>query len=355
MMRGWRGFVFVTLAVFGSAVALLEAFVFLMNPYGNLPRLLFREHAITDINQRFQYPALVRSGRFDSIVVGASDARLIHPDTLEHIFGGSFANLSMNAGLAWEQYRLADLFIRSVAKPRTLMVALDHVWCDEHADAARTTFRGFPEWMYDDNAWNDFSYALNTKSVEISGRRLAVALGMKPGRFLSGYEVFTPPESAYDKIKVRNKLWGKRGPQPLRAKDPPYEPTAPERAAWRFPAHAWLEEIVVRFPGRVVLVFMPAHIAAQPVPGSKAAAKESECKARIAAIARRYGASPVIDFRIRSGITSDDDNYWDQLHYRLSIADRVARDIERALATGKHDPNGDWRLIDEPKINAAAH
>lgn len=81
MMRGWRGFVFVTLAVFGSAVALLEAFVFLMNPYGNLPRLLFREHAITDINQRFQYPALVRSGRFDSIVVGASDARLIHPDT----------------------------------------------------------------------------------------------------------------------------------------------------------------------------------------------------------------------------------------------------------------------------------
>jgi hypothetical protein len=355
MMRGWRGFVFVALAVFGTTVALLAAFVFLMNPYGNLPRLLFREHAITDINQRFQYPALIRSGRFDSVVVGASDARLLHPDALEHMFGGSFANLSMNAGLAWEQYRLADLFIRSIAKPRTLLVALDHIWCDENADTVRTTFRGFPEWLYDENRWNDFSYALNTKTVEISGRRLAVALGMKHGRLESGYEVFTPPESAYDSIKVRNKLWGKSGPRTLQAKNPPYEPIASERAAWRFPAHAWLEEILIRFPGRVVLVFMPAHIAAQPVPGSKDAAKESECKARIAALARRYGALPVIDFRIRSEITSNDQNYWDQLHYRLPIADRVARGIERAIATGKHDPNGDWQLIDAPSMNAAAH
>jgi hypothetical protein len=96
-----------------------------------------------------------------------------------------------------------------------------------------------------------------------------------------------------------------------------------------------------RFPGRVVLVFMPAHIAALPIPGSEAAAKESECKARIAALAHRHGASPVIDFRIRSEITSNDTNYWDKLHYRLAIADRLVRGIRRALATGMEDPNGD--------------
>jgi hypothetical protein len=33
-------------------------FVLLMNPYGNLPPILFSEHVITDINQWFQYPAL---------------------------------------------------------------------------------------------------------------------------------------------------------------------------------------------------------------------------------------------------------------------------------------------------------
>jgi len=261
-MPGWRGFVWVALVVFGSAIALLEVFVLLMNPYGNLPHLLFREHEITDINQRFQYPALIRSGRFDSIVIGASDARLIRPEALDGIFGGRFANLSMNGGLAWEQYQLADLFIRTVPEPRMLIVALDHVWCDSNADARRTTFRGFPEWMYDDDLWNDFAYMLNGKSVEISGRRLAVALGLKPGRLDAGYEVFTPPESAYDPVKVRNKLWGDAGPRAIEAKEPPYAPTSVERASWQFLAHAWLDEILGRFRGRVVLVFMPAHITA---------------------------------------------------------------------------------------------
>lgn len=44
---------------------------------------------------------------------------------------------------------------------------------------------------------------------------------MKHGRLESGYEVFTPPESAYDSIKVRNKLWGKAGPRPLKQKTHP--------------------------------------------------------------------------------------------------------------------------------------
>lgn len=175
-MRNWRGFVSVALLVFASAIVLLEVFVLLMNPYGNLPHLLFREHEITDINQRFQYPALIRSGRFDSIVIGASDARLIRPEALDGIFGGRFANLSMNAGLAWEQYQIADLFMRTVANPGTLVIALDHVWCDDNADTTRTTFRGFPESMYDDDRWNDFAYTLNSTTVELSGWRLAVAL-----------------------------------------------------------------------------------------------------------------------------------------------------------------------------------
>jgi hypothetical protein len=79
-------------------------------------------------------------------------------------------------------------------------VALDHVWCD--GKARLTTFRGFPDWMYDDDPWNDLAYMLNGKSVEISFRRLATGLGLKPARFRAGYEVFTPPEEKYDRAKV---------------------------------------------------------------------------------------------------------------------------------------------------------
>lgn len=99
-MLGWRRFLWVVCGASFGILVVLAVFIALMNPYGNLPHLLFSKHAITDINQRFQYPALVRSGAFDSIVIGTSDARLIHPAALEKVLGGRFANLAMNAGLA---------------------------------------------------------------------------------------------------------------------------------------------------------------------------------------------------------------------------------------------------------------
>ncbi|MEX0745734.1 MAG: hypothetical protein WD118_09035 [Phycisphaeraceae bacterium] len=342
MRFGWRRFVLMSLGGFAIILAALALFILLMNPYGNLPPFLFSEHAITDINQRFQYPALVRSKRYDSIVIGASDSRLLSPASLEQVFGGRFANLAMNAGMAYEQYRVADLFIREVKQRRTLLIGLDHVWCDREADTDRITFRGFPEWMYDDDWRNDLRYMLNAKTVEISGRRFRQALGFREARFLNGYEVFTPPESAYDPVKAKSKLWGVK-----RSVSKKKQPSAEERAAWHYPALAWLDELMARFSGRVVLAYMPAHVAVQHAPGSVRAAQQEECKMRIAAIARRHKA-PFIDFNIPSGITTNDDNYWDPLHYRLPIADRIVKGIEQAIATGEDDPDGDWHYLAGP-------
>lgn len=223
--------------------------------------------------------------------------------------------------------------------------------CDEEADGKRTTFRGFPEWMYDADWRNDLRYMLNAKAVEISGRRFGQAIGLKQARFLDGYEVFTPPENAYDPVKVRSKLWGKEGPKPIEPLVPAYSASVEQRAEWQYPALAWLDEIAARFAGREIFVYVPAHIAAQPRPGSAKAARLEECKARIGAIARRHKA-PFIDFNVRSEITANDANWWDRLHYRLPIADRVVDDIERALHTGKDDPQGDWRYLEGPRIEA---
>ncbi len=285
-------------------------------------------------------------------MVGASDARLLRPEFLDDAFGGHFANLSMNAGLAWEQYQLVNLYLRQPGNPRMLLMGLDHVWCDEDAAEQRVTFRGFPDWMYDDNPWNDLGYMLNPQTVEISGRRLAVAAGFKSARFPDGYEVFTPPENAYDKVKVRTKLWGKDGPHQIEAVTPAYAPTEAERASWQFPALPWLEDILTKFPGRVVLAFMPAHVSAQPVPGSTKAARAEECKMRIAEMAKRHDAA-FVDFNIKSEITSKDDNYWDRLHYREPIADRIVADLAEALTTGKDDPNGDWQVLVPPSRASA--
>lgn len=340
----WRHFVWGFTISFFAILLAVGILVFLMNPYGNLGLSLFREHVIMDINQRFQYPALIRSGKFDSVVMGTSDARLLNPESLEKVFGGRFANLALNAGTAWEQYRLVDLFIREVERPRLLLMALDHVWCDQAAAVGDITFRGFPEWIYGDDRLNDVLYMVNYTSVETSVRRLGYLLNLKPARFVAGYEVFTPPEEDYDLLKAKRKIWKGKEPQSIEEVDPPYLPTRDERARWQFPALVWLDEIFSRFPGAVVVTFMPVHIRAQPIPGSLEAAKEAECKQRIIDVARRHSA-PVVDFRIWSGITSTDSNYWDPLHYRVPIADRIVNGIDRALGTRKNDPNGDWQYF----------
>ena len=65
-----------------------------MNPYGHLPWHAFGAHAIMDINQRFQYPAIIRSGDFNSVVIGTSTSRLLDPDRLD-------AKLGVAASRTW--------------------------------------------------------------------------------------------------------------------------------------------------------------------------------------------------------------------------------------------------------------
>ena len=89
---------------------------------------------------------------------------------------------------------------------------------------------------------------------------------------------------------------------------------------------------------------MPVHVAIQAWPGTHAAAVEAECKARIAAIARERGAK-VIDWRIASPITTNDANYWDALHYRLPIAQRIGRELIGAALHGEESSDGSYRLL----------
>ncbi|WP_448202448.1 hypothetical protein [Azospirillum sp. sgz302134] len=345
----WTGFVTTLLLTAGGLVAALLLFVLLVDPYDNVPFSPPIERPLMDDNQRFLYPGLVRSGKFDSAVVGTSTSRLLQPAHLNDLFGGRFANLAMNSATAWEQYRIADLFLRSVKAPRTVIIGLDRVWCEPDADTQRLTFRPFPPWMYDDDRWNDLAYLLNGKTLEIAARLVEYHLGLRPPRLgPDGYEVFVPPDSQWERGKVEAKIWG--GPKrTITPAEPPYRPTEEERQSWRFPALSWLEELVSRLPAgaRPILAFMPVHIAAQPQPGSQPWAREEECKARVARIASAHGAA-LVDFRFPSRVTVDDANYWDNLHYRVGIADWIERSLADAVRERRDDPEGAWRLLVPP-------
>jgi hypothetical protein len=334
--QAWRRFSTTFVLILAGGLAVFYLFIALIDPYHSMPFSLPMERPIVSISQRYMYPQIVRSGRFDAVVVGSSTARLIDPQILNPGFGRRFANLSMDSMTAWEQQQLVSLFVREAGAPKALIVGLDSVWCAPNADRDRITQAGFPEWLYDLNRWNDVLYILNSATLEIAARLAGNKLGLYRERLRNdGFGVFVPPDDQYDLKRAQGRIWQGR-PREIVARSPAVVLSDTERAGLRFPALVYLQDMLSALPAdtEVVLGFMPVHVAAQPVPGTRGAAVEAECKARIAEIGRSRNAT-VVDWRIPSAITTQDSNYWDNLHYRLPIANRIAGDLAGPVRAGR--------------------
>lgn len=332
-----------------SAFALAFAallFNTLIDPYGANPLRLRFERPLMDINQRFMYPQVLRSGEYDSAVFGTSTIRLLNPSDLEAVFGGHFANFGMNAATPFEQSEAVRLFIAHTPNLRSLVWSLDRSWCDLDADtpAKLLTERAFPPWLYDGSRWATIPHLFNLRTLEIASRVVLNRLGlMKPRLPRDGYEVFTPPEASYDAARAATHIWGGKARRVTPA-EPKFEAAPAKRSAWRFPALERLGATLAAKPtgARLLAVFPPVHVAIQPEPGSFEAAQDEECKARIAAIiAHDHGTT--VDLRFASPITTQDTNYWDALHYRLPIARRIA-DVLREASQGEAS-GPDFRVL----------
>jgi hypothetical protein len=336
----WRQSNRLFLATFAGTLAVVYTFILLIDPYGVMPYSPLFGRPIVGSTMRQIYPQILRNGRYDSIVVGTSTARLLDPAALG-VLGGHFANLGMPGATAREQAQIIDLFLRRVATPRALLVGLDHEWCGRNR-ASIEREKPFPSWAFDDNPWNDLLYLLNTPTLEAANNALGGVLGRTFAQIRDdGFEDFMPPESTYDPARARDHLYR---PQP--AVLPPLRMSEAERDAMMSEALQLLDDSLAAVPvaTRKILVFLPPHVNALPAPGSLGAIREDECKRRVAAIARRHGAM-LVDWRIVSPLTTEDSHFWDPLHYRLPVAYGLIDDLGHAINEGRESPDGSYRIL----------
>ncbi|GAU85112.1 hypothetical protein BIWAKO_05056 [Bosea sp. BIWAKO-01] len=330
------------MAFLGTALALvllIFGFIAVMDPFGSRLAAGQAARPLMDINQRYMYPQLVRSGAFDAAIFGTSTMRLLDPAVLSKGLDVRMANLAMNAATPWEQVQIAELFARKSATPKAVIWGIDTTWCEPDATepAKRLTPRPFPPWLYDEARWNDWPKLINLTTLEIAGRLLAYKLGYLPERIRrDGYEVFTPPEETYDLARARFHLfqnYGGTAPD-LTPIAPATEVAAKERDGWRFPALDWLDTALAALPRETskLIVLPPAHLTALPREGSAGWQHYAACKEALRSLAARRGAV-IADFAHRSAVTQQDANYWDPLHFRLPIAQRVEADLI-AIARG---------------------
>lgn len=344
----WRRF---SMGFFVSAAGLLGilfTFTVMIDPYDTV---LFSPPLVREpisSNQRFSYPAIARNPRYDSAVFGTSTARLLRPEKLGAVLGGRFANLSLNSGTAYEQGRMADLFVSSRPNPapRTLIIGIDTVWCDTNT-LPKLTERAFPEWMYDANRWNDLRYHLNFAAIENAGRQAARLLGLREAKYgIDGYKNFLPDPGEYDIEKARIHIYGGKEPKQHPTTDLSGEERAEIAARVDFPQLDILRDVISRVPDQTmkVALFVPYHVYRQPPPGTEGAVALDRCKSEVTEIFGASGRHMVVDFMIPSDITMEDSNYWDAVHYSTDTADRIVDVLGRMRSEG-HGIAGTARLL----------
>lgn len=325
----WARYTRRLLGIAGVIAVALYSFILVLDPYQNVPFSPEFDRAPIATNQRFSYPAVARDPNFDALVMGTSTSRLLDPQSLGVLTGARFANLAMNSATAYEQQRIHELFVRHHPDLRYLVLGIDEVWCTRKPDPDPYTFRAFPEWMYDENRWNDLFYLFNDKALEEAVRMLELILGFREPKYRpDGYRDFTADFPPYDAAAVAKRLY-KRAPRGT-----PTAAVLPTRArkAWRYPLLNDLATLLADTPEgtRIVLFFPPLHAHYL----ERQAETFAECKGRVLELAAARPGLAVLDYLHVSPLTLDDDNYWDPLHFTRGVSQIIEQDVAAALVDG---------------------
>ena len=323
--RFLRWLTLASLAIGGS----LYAFILVIDPYQNVPFSPALQRVPVSTNQRYAFPALARSPGFDSAIVGTSTLRLLDPARMGRLLDSPFVNLAMNSATAYEQTRIHALFMRARAHVDYLVVGIDDAWCRRQSEYAKYTFRGFPEWMYDDDPWNDLRYLFNDKALENAVRMLEYLRGKREAKYrLDGYRDLSKDFGVYDLEAVRDRLY-KRAARAIPAAS--LEPRL-AHADWHYATHTLLDEILRATPAetQIAVVFPPMH----GFHVSRGAVNYAECKGRIAQEVAGYANVGMIDYMFLSALTTNDENYWDPLHFVSDVARVMERDLVSFFTRG---------------------
>ena len=328
------------------AVVAIYAFVVLVDPFDTLPLSPPADRVPVATNARFAFPSLARSDRFDSAIFGTSTSRLLRPVVLNAEFGARFANLSMNAATAYEQSRLMAVFRTAHPAARVVMVGLDISYCVPGETEAKFTPRPFPAWMYDGSLWRGYREMFNLYAVQEAGQEFGILIGIKRQVYGSdGYTSFVPPDSAYDPARVAHA-------SARRSEIRAAAVGSGDPASWSYPALDRLDADLSALSAstRKILFFVPYNQKMMPPADSPGASGGANANGAWLTLVKRLPNALAVDFMRPSPITDVDDNYWDGMHYRIAIADRIARDL---AAADRGETSADYVLLGGSAIASA--
>ncbi len=329
----WRRFfIQLVLVVFGGCAAFFGVLL-LADPWGTMPFRSPLPHVPADKSQRWAYPELARSPRFDAAIIGNSSGRLLNPADLDGPVGATFVNLAMVHAFAWEQLQLLDVFLRAHPTPTALMIGMDRLWCERGDQPERVGYGPLPDFLYRDDRLGAFANLFNMHAIETAWRSASALLGLSPPSYgPNGWQLIDVDFHRFDPALAKALI-------AQNLAEPWSTPADPDPATWRYEALDWLRERAGTLPAatHLLLVFVPRHHL-YPAPDTPGAAMIAECKRRVVALARARPNTTVIDMSMPSPATEDDSRWWDAVHMRPEPMADISRALGAALA-GTESPD----------------
>ena len=337
----WKRYFRIMIAALIGIFAGGYLFIIISDPYGVIPYSLSKNRGFAT-DPRFFMPNLAKRTQFDSAIIGTSTIRLLNPEDLNPLFDGRFVNLGMNGAFLSEQKAIMDIFLRYHHRPKAIILGVDHLNFDKstyHEKYLDQFPENFPKWLYDENRANDLP-AYNWRTMQHAIRQMRSITGLTQFKYrFDGYEDFTT-RRPYDINRARKIIYGSTTPKNIIAVNPPAQVTREQIEAFKFPALSHLEKMLKRLPESTlkIVIIPPFHIYHQAAPGSMEAIQWGEFKRRVATIVCHYQNIALIDFMIESPITTSDENFLDQIHYRVPVAQEIARLIAVGAFSKKEEP-----------------
>jgi hypothetical protein len=310
--RQWRRWLAAFLLTTGLLGTLVYAGVVLVDPFATGRFTLMQGIDVASRNARLLKGGVARDAQFDAAVFGSSTGYPLDPQRIGDGTGWTTAQLAIPAGLPPNQLLVARTFQRYHSGRTTLQIyTLDELWC-RPGDPAANPWGAFPDWVYESTDVEYLSRILFPEAVTAAARRLAIRAGlMQPPARADGFM----PTNLTPVPKTK-----------LAALVRPSANPAPDN---RFPALELLAAHVAGLPAevRLAFVFTPPYVNMLPANGSPAEARLQACKARAREIVGLRPDTAWLDLMTENAITTNVQNYFDEVHTMPAAADAVAAAI----------------------------
>ncbi len=142
----------VLLITAGTATAIIDPFFHYHAPLEQL------EYPLN--NQRYQNDGIVRHFNYDALITGTSMTENFRTTEFDTLFNANTIKVSFSGGSMGELFQILDQAIRRNPDLKTALLCLDE-WFLLSGRNMILADGAYPEYLYDDNLFNDVEYLLN--------------------------------------------------------------------------------------------------------------------------------------------------------------------------------------------------